>query len=312
MARLLLILCLTLLYALAPVTSTSAATATTGATGPTESTEQAEPPATPGQENGFEVASALLMELNSDEMLFSQSPDVATPPASLTKVMTLYVLFDAVEKGEISLLDRVRVSAKADRVGGSSMGALTNHEYSLWEVIKGVAVASGNDAAQAVAENFPGGYETFVARMNATCQELGLNATHFENPHGLHHEAQTTTAQDMLILAAHYLRRFPQTLRLHSMPFSWQGEVKLRNRNRLLGTYSGVDGLKTGYVRASGYNVIVTARRNGVRLVGVILGASSPGKRGKVARKLLEQGFAKAGNDKLLPPSTSVQGKDAS
>lgn len=256
---------------------------------------------TPSQQ-AWDAEAALLMVLDSGEMLVSQAPETQVPPASLTKVMTLHVLFQAIEEGSLCLLDEVTVSAKADRTGGSSMGALTNRSYPMWQILKGIAVASGNDAAQAAAEHYPGGEEAFVARMNQTAQELGMLDTHFANAHGLHHPSQVTTASDMLLLAADYLQRFPQSLRLHSMPFAWQGTVKLRNRNRLLGECRGVDGLKTGYVRASGYNVVVTARRNGVRLVGVILGAPSVSRRTKAAMALLEQGFSMAGNDTLRAP----------
>jgi len=269
-----------------------------------------QPPA--AQEVRFDAAAALLLRLDTGETLVSQAPETAVPPASLTKIMTLYVLFHAMEEGVIGMLDEVQVSAQADRIGGSSMGALTNHSYPMWQVLKGIAVASGNDAAQAAAEHYPGGEEAFVARMNATARELGMQDTHFANAHGLHHPTQTTTAADMLLLAADYLRRFPQALRLHSMPFAWQGTVKLRNRNRLLGACRGVDGLKTGYVRASGYNLVVTARRNGVRLVGVILGAASPSQRGKAATALLERGFAEAGNETLRPPAAPRVGGGAS
>lgn len=253
-------------------------------------------------EQAYDAESALLMDLDSGAMLVNQAPEAAVPPASLTKIMTLYVLFEALERGDISLLDQVTVSAKADRTGGSSMGALTNRSYPMWQIIKGIAVASGNDAAQAAAEHYPGGEAAFVAQMNQTAQNLGLKQTRFANAHGLHHPEQTTTAEDMLLLAADYLKRFPFALRLHAMPFAWQNDVKLRNRNRLLNQCKGVDGLKTGYVRASGYNVVVTAKRNGVRLVGVVLGAKSPARRAKTARAMLEKGFDQAGNHALRPP----------
>lgn len=256
-------------------------------------TQKREVRACPPEKSGaLEARSALLMDLASGELLYAQNPDMAVPPASLTKIMSLYVLFDAIDHGETTLLDTVLVSPVADRTGGSSMGAVTGHEYPLWEILKGIAVASGNDAAQAAAETFPGGYDVFIQRMNDTAANLGMNDTHFENPHGLPAEGQVTTSHDMLLLARDYLKRFPQALRLHSMPFSWQGRTKLRNRNRLLRNCQGVDGLKTGYVRASGYNIVITAERQGRRLVGVLLGAKSPGARAREAGKLLEMGFS--------------------
>ncbi len=239
-----------------------------------------------------ELAAAVLLDLGTRSELYALAPDAPVVPASLTKIMSLYVLLDAVARGEFSLLDQVRVSAKADRMPGSSMGALTNRAYPLWEVLKGMAVGSGNDAAQAAAEHFPGGIEAFVARMNETARALGMTHSHFENPHGLHAEGQETTARDLALLAAAYLERFPQALALHTMPFAWHGETRTRNRNSLLERVPGVDGLKTGFVQASGYNIVVTAERDGIRLVGVVLGAPTAKKRDKQAERLLEWGFS--------------------
>ncbi len=249
----------------------------------------------PAPANSPACKAALVMNLSDGALLAQHAPELAVAPASLTKIMSLFVLFDAMEKGEISMLDQVRISAAADRTGGSSMGALTNRQYPLWTVMRGIAVASGNDAAQAAAEFFPGGYDAFIKRMNETARDLGMEHSYFVNPHGLPDPRQISTARDMLALAAEYIRRFPQALRFHAMPFCWNGEQKLRNRNKLLGSCPGVDGLKTGYVRQSGYNVIVTAKRGGVRLVAVILGAPGPKRRAKEAARLLEAGFAQAG-----------------
>ncbi len=239
----------------------------------------------------FKAKSAMVMNMFDGSVLFEQSPDTPVAPASLTKIMSLYVAFDAIGKGCLTLADSVPVSARADKTGGSSMGIVTGRSYPLWQILKGMAVASGNDACVAMAEYYPGGYDAFVARMNEMARELGMENSSFVNPHGLNVATQTVTARDMLRLAGDYLRRFPQALRLHSMPFAWYGGAKLRNHNKLLGQCPGVDGLKTGYVNASGYNLVATAKRDGIRIIAVLLGAPSPKVRTLEARKLIETGF---------------------
>ncbi len=241
-----------------------------------------------------EVRSAIVMNLNTGRILFEKDPDTLVPPASLTKVMTLFLVQEAIEKGQISYLDKVKISRRADRTGGSSMGIVTGQEVTVWDLLKGMAVGSGNDACVAVAEIFPGGLEAFVRQMNEKARFLGMGSTLFGTPNGLPAKGQVTTARDMLRLACEYLRRFPQALRLHSMKYTWYGNARLRNRNRLLGTCPGVDGLKTGYVRASGYNSIVTVKRDGIRLLMVILGARTAGQRQRMALQLMETCFAKA------------------
>ncbi len=245
-----------------------------------------------------EVKSAIVMNLNTGRILYEKDADTPVPPASLTKVMTLFLVQEAIEKGQISYLDKMRISRKADRTGGSSMGIVTGRDVAVWDLLKGMAVGSGNDACVAVAENLPGGLEAFVVRMNQRARFLGMQSTLFCNPNGLPAKGQTTTARDMLRLACEYLRRFPQALRLHSMKYAWYGDARLRNRNRLLGTCPSVDGLKTGFVRASGYNIILTAKRDGIRLLMVILGARTAGQRQRMALHLMNTGFAKAASSR--------------
>lgn len=245
---------------------------------------------------------AMTVNMEDGSVLFAHNAYEAVPPASLAKIMSLYVAFDAVEKGVLSLVDSVPVSHRADATGGSSMGILTGRGYPLWQILKGMAVASGNDACVALAEFYPGGFDAFVQRMNDAARELGMHDSGFANPHGLNAPTQLVTARDMITLAEAYLRRFPQALRLHSMPFAWYGGAKLRNRNNLLGQFPGADGLKTGYVNASGYNLVATARRDGVRILAVVLGAPSPKVRTAEAGRLLEAGFGQEHVDSRPKP----------
>ena len=241
-----------------------------------------------------DVKAAIVMNMNTGRVLYEQNADTLVPPASLTKVMTLFLVQEAIEQGSISYLDTMKVSHEADRTGGSSMGIVDGQEVALWDLLKGIAVASGNDACVAVAENFPGGLQAFVQRMNERARSLGMHATLFCTPNGLPAKGQVTSARDMLTLAREYLRRFPQAMRLHSMKYTWYKNVMLRNHNRLLGVCQGVDGLKTGYTRASGYNIILTVERDEVRLLLVILGARTFKERQRMARSLMDICFAKA------------------
>ncbi|HWQ07883.1 MAG TPA: D-alanyl-D-alanine carboxypeptidase family protein, partial [Holophaga sp.] len=236
------------------------------------------------------VKSAMVTEYGSGKVLYSQDADKRIPPASLTKVMTMYLVFDALAAGRASLADRVRISSRADATGGSSMGLRRGEIVSLDELMRGMAVASGNDACIAIAEHF-GGVLRFVDMMNRKAQELGMTSTTFQNPNGLPAPGQFTTARDLTKLATSYLRHYPQALRYHSTTeINHHGAVH-GNTNRLLGACEGVDGIKTGYVGASGYNIIATAKRGDSRVIAVILGGRSKQVRNREATRILEASF---------------------
>ena len=266
--------------------------------------------ALPSAALGFsvDVRCAILMDMNSTKTLYQKNADQRIAPASLTKIMTMYLAYEAVETGRAGFGDMVPISHRADATGGSSMNAVTNTRIPLIELMKGMGVVSGNDACVAVAEYLGGSVRGFVKMMNAKARELGMKSTVFKNPHGLPARGQVTTARDMALLADRYIRRFPQCLRIHRMRYYEGNGFRKRNRNRLLGTCEGVDGLKTGYVYSSKYNVITTAQRNGRRLLGVIMGAETPRVRAAQMRKLVEMGFggpeAPAAPD--APPSTAL------
>lgn len=237
--------------------------------------------------------SAIAMDLATGRILYEQNPDQQIPPASLTKVLTLYLAFEAIQEHRLSLTDTVLVTPDAPQAGGSRMNLRPGERVIVRELMKGIAVASGNDACVALAQHLSGGedFHPFVAAMNSKAHELGMNDTVFKNPNGMPADGQVTTARDMLKLSASYLRRFPQALTFHSMTTYVHNNYNHHNANRLLSTYEGVDGLKTGYVRASGYNNVVTAKRGETRIVAVVLGARSAGARAAATSKLLDIAF---------------------
>jgi D-alanyl-D-alanine carboxypeptidase len=235
--------------------------------------------------------SSILVDTSSGRVLYEQNADARIAPASITKVMTLFLLFDAIHEGRAQLGDQVVVSARAAATGGSRMGLKAGERVPLGEIIKGIAVVSGNDAAVAAAEHLSGDVQTFVRRMNAKARELGMYNSMFMTPNGLPASGQLTTARDLAKLAVAYLRLYPESLSIHSMTSYTHNQSTHRNANRLLGKCSGVDGLKTGFVCASGYNLAATAKRGDTRLLAVVLGAQTAGIRARETEKLLEAGF---------------------
>ncbi|SPF34945.1 Penicillin-binding protein 6. Serine peptidase. MEROPS family S11 [Syntrophobacter sp. SbD1] len=259
--------------------------------------------------------SAIVLDLEDGRILFEQNADYLIAPASITKILTLYVVFEAIKQGEISLSDKVEVSRRAASTGGSRMGLSAGAVVPMEELIKGIAVVSGNDACVAVAEHISGNVERFVKKMNAKARELGMNSSHFMTPNGLPAEGQVTTARDIARLSSAYLHRFPESLAIHSMQSYSYGRHTHHNANRLLGKCAGVDGLKTGFVCASGYNISATARRNHTRIVAVVMGARNAWIRCCEAEKLIEAGFHETGapsNDvKTVAFTAPVMGKAA-
>lgn len=247
-------------------------------------------PAIP-QHGSLETCSAILYDLDHDAILFEQNADQHIAPASLTKVLSMFLAMDQIRQGAVSLDSPVTVSRAAARTGGSRMGLSEKDNVTLEQLLMGMAVSSGNDASAAVAEFVGGSTPAFVAMMNAKAQALGMRDSQFRNPHGLPAAGQYTTARDMLTLARAYLQTYPDALRFHNTHFiNHKGRVTW-NKNPLLGQYPGADGLKTGWVNASGYNIIFTASHGSRRLLAVILGAPDSRTRGVEAFRLLDAGF---------------------
>lgn len=237
------------------------------------------------------VYAAIVYDLDNEAILFEQNADEQIPPASLTKLMSMFLAMDYIKAGHISADSAIAISPAAAATGGSRMGLRPNESVSLKKLLYGMAVSSGNDASCAVAECIGGSVEAFVKMMNARAAQLGMAGSHFVNPHGLPAQGQFTTARDMLALGRAYLLAHPEALALHNTLVLEHGGIRTWNKNPLIGQYPGADGLKTGWVRASGYNLVFTASRGGHRLLAVILGAPDTYLRSAEACRLLDAGF---------------------
>lgn len=235
--------------------------------------------------------SAVLVNLGTGHVLYAQNPDLAIPPASLTKIMTIYIALDQIWQKKLSLNHRVTISKYAASVGGSSMHLRQGEKVSLVRLLTGTAVASGNDAATAVAEYTGKSVPAFVALMNRKAASLGLRGTTFKNPTGLPAPGQKTTAGNLATLCRAYLRNHPEAMRFHSTRFFLHRGKIMGNTNSLMGSSYGVNGLKTGWTIASGYNIIVTAQRDRTRLLAIVLGAKKKNQRDDAALRLLDAGF---------------------
>jgi len=241
------------------------------------------------------VHSAILMDMRTGRILVAQNANAPIQPASITKVLTLYLADEAIRDGRVQPGDQVKISRKAVRTGGSKMFIEAGSEIPLEELLKGMAVVSANDASVAVAEYIGGDVERFVARMNRKARQLGMTRSFFKNPNGLPARGQFTTARDMLILASDYLQRFPESLDLHSQQYYTYRDITQQNRNSLLRHYPNADGLKTGWVRKAGYHIVATAKRGETRLIAVVMGAKTPAIRARETERLLDEGFRMVG-----------------
>jgi D-alanyl-D-alanine carboxypeptidase (penicillin-binding protein 5/6) len=242
-----------------------------------------------------DAKSAVLMDGLTGQVLYEQKPDLRIAPASFVKVMTLYVVLDAIRAGQMKLDDMVTVSEKAwkrtYKTDSSSMFLNVGERVKVDDLLKGVAIASGNDACIALAEHLAGSEEAFVSKMNEKAKLLGLKDSQFRNPDGMPAEGQYTTAMDMATLAKRYIEDHPEALVYHStVEFEYNG-IHQENRNTLLQKNIGVDGLKTGHVEEAGYHLAATAKRDGQRMIAVVMGCDKMRKRGPEAQKLLEYGF---------------------
>lgn len=240
-----------------------------------------------------------LVDFNTNKVLAASAPDARLPPASLTKLMTAYVVFDALRDGRIRLDDRVLVSEKAWRMGGSQMFLEVGTEVVVEDLLRGLLVQSGNDAAVALAEHVSGSVDAFVAEMNAAAESLGMRNTYFRNPHGLHARDHYTSARDLAVLAHAIIEEFPAFYGLYAEREFTYNAIAQSNRNALLWRDPSVDGLKTGYTSQAGYCLVTSAQRGGMRLIAVVLGAPTPRARNDGAAKLLDWGFANFETHKL-------------
>ena len=252
--------------------------------------------------------SAVLMDGITGQILFKKSPEKRFSPASLVKIMTLYLAFDAIKRGSLKFDQEDVVSNKAWKMGGSQMFLEVEDRVKFIELIKGVAAISANDAALAIAEFLAGSEEVFVHKMNEKAKALGLKHTHFVNSHGLHAEGQQTSAIDMALLGFHYVNEHPDALEFHTLPeYTYRG-IKQKNWNPLLNQDKGVDGLKTGHLGSVGYHFLFSAKKDSQRLIGVVMGAKTTESRESDALKLIGYGF-KNFSTRILVKEGEVVGK---
>ncbi|MGN0919847.1 MAG: D-alanyl-D-alanine carboxypeptidase [Alphaproteobacteria bacterium] len=243
-------------------------------------------------------SSALVADAESGYLLIKENVAEELPPASLTKVMTLYLTFGALEKGWLKWDDKLPVSAHAASQPRTNLNLQTGQTITVKEAVLALIVHSANDAAVVLAEAMAPNEDDFAGLMTQTAQMLHMGHTTFKNASGLHRDGQKTTAQDMAILTLAVIKHFPQYYPLFATPeFDFNGHT-YTSHNHILSEYEGAEGLKTGYVSAVGYNIISTAKKDNVRLVGVVLGKESPQERDQLMANLLDKGFQKASNQK--------------
>lgn len=242
----------------------------------------------------------LTLDVNSGQIIAAQNPHEKVEPASLTKLMTAFLVFDALENNRLSLDQAVHVSEKAWRTEGSRMFIKPNTQVTVDELLRGMIVQSGNDATVALAEAIGGSEEAFVALMNEEAARQGLLNTNFENASGLPGETHLTTAYDLAMLSKNLIETFPQYLHYYSEKEYTYNDIKQNNRNRLLWTDATVDGLKTGHTKSAGYCLVTTALRDGRRVISVVLGASSDAARTEFSLQLLNWSFQNFDTIKLF------------
>jgi D-alanyl-D-alanine carboxypeptidase len=250
----------------------------------------------------------LVVDADSDQVLMENEATAPWYPASLTKLMTVYVALDAVRSGKLTFDTPLVMSARAARMPPSKMGFRPGTEVTLDNALKMLMVKSPNDVAVMVAEGVSGSIEAFAGDMNADAQRLGLHESHFVNPNGLHNPDHVSSARDMALIARALLREFPEHADLFSIGAIELGNRYIPNHNGLLGRYPGADGMKTGFTCPAGFNVVASANHNGRRLIVVVLGAPRAKTRNQEAADLFDRGFAMGGGNGSLESLPSGSG----
>ncbi|MCQ2915032.1 MAG: D-alanyl-D-alanine carboxypeptidase [Alphaproteobacteria bacterium] len=255
--------------------------------------------------------SSILIEPETGIVLSAENPSEKRYPASLTKMMTIYLVFDALEKNKISMSDELTVSAKAAKMPKSRIGLKAGETISVENAILALISRSANDASVVLAEALAGSEFEFAKKMTETANQLGMTSTVFRNASGLHNPEQVTTAQDMATLSKALIKHFPEYYKLFSVKGFRFKKKYIGNHNLVARYYRGGDGLKTGYVDASGYHVVGSAVQNGKRLIGVIMGRNSVRERDRHIFKLLDYGFNELNkNPILLTSNASLTGNN--
>lgn len=254
---------------------------------------------------------AMVMDARTGEVLHSRNADTQLHPASLTKMMTLYVAFQAIERGEITLDTPVRISRLAASEPPSKLGLRAGQTIRLRFLLRAAAVKSANDAATAIAEAISGSEEAFATRMNRTALAMGMRNTNFRNATGLTQAGHYSTARDMTLLGRHVIYDFPQYYNLFSRRSADAGIATVRHTNRRwLDSYAGADGIKTGYTRAAGFNLVATAQRGQERVIATVFGGTSTSARNARITELMDMGFNRAPSNATIrrptPPGAMV------
>ena len=248
----------------------------------------------------------ILMNHNTGMVLAENNADVKLAPASLTKIMSVYVVFREIANGHLHLDDLVTISQKAWQTPGSRMFIEVGNQVKVEDLLKGVIIQSGNDASVALAEHIAGDEATFANMMNQHAERLGMKNSHFEDSNGLPIENHYTTARDLAILTQALVKEFPDYYRWFSQKEFTFNNIVQHNRNQLLSRDETVDGVKTGFTDAAGYCLVASALRNDMRLISVVMGANSPNARANENQNLLNYGFRFFESHKLYQGKTSL------
>ena len=248
----------------------------------------------------------ILLDADSGKVLAEKNPDQRMAPASLTKLMSMYIISGYLRNGTIHLDDKVLISKKAWQTGGSRMFIKVDDEVPIKDLIQGIVVASGNDATVAMAEHIAGSEESFASIMNTTAKALGMNNSHFADSNGLPNPNHYSTARDLSTLARAIIRDFPEDYRLYSEKWFTFNGIRQPNRNHLLWTYKYADGLKTGHTDDAGFCLVSSAKKDGTRLISVIMGSPSDRARADESIRMLNYGFRFFETHKLYSANTTL------
>ncbi len=250
---------------------------------------------------------AFVIDLSTNSVLLNKNADARMPPASMSKLMTAYLIFERIKNGSLQPEDRFPVSRKAWAKGGSKMFLLQGQRAKLEDLIRGIVIQSGNDACIVVAEGLAGSEAAFAELMNAKAKELGLKDTHFVNATGWPDPDHYMTARDLAILAQRIIEDFPEYYHYYSQKRFRYNKIIQKNRNPILGEVDGADGLKTGYTDASGYGLVGSATRDGRRIIMVINGLESARARSAEAQRMMNWAFGAFETYKLLRAGETVE-----
>jgi len=264
------------------------------------------------QANSFTTSAKqlILVDTKTGEILLEKNADELMHPASMSKIMTVYLAFEAIKKGHLKLDDKVPISENAWRKGGSRMFLKLNSQIDVSDILRGIIVQSGNDAAIALAEHLEGSEEAFAEKMTLKAKELGLQHSTFKNATGWPDDDHLMTARDLSKLAVLTIKRFPALYSIYSETNFTHNKIKQGNRNPLLYKGMGADGLKTGHTKAAGYGLTASVERAGRRLVLVINGLTSARKRTIESQRVIEWGFREYENHKVFNANDSVASID--